>query len=83
MMPTPIKKFIYRYAVIRDGEWVENNLIGWRTALARARKWSRNLFDEPKQVEILNIWTGEIITLEQAEKRVAKTLKGASHCAAT
>lgn len=68
-MHPSIKKFIYRYSIYRDGKSIENNIIGWKTALAHARKWQYDLFDNPKKIEILNIWTGEIISIEEAEKR--------------
>lgn len=64
-----VKKFIYRYNILVDGKHVETNIIGWRTALAHARKRCTDLFTEVKQIEILNLWTGEIITLNEAEKR--------------
>lgn len=71
-----IKKWLYRYSILRQGKFVENNIIGWKTALAHAKKWKTNLFDErPQKVEILNIWTGEIITVEEAENRVKKCVK--------
>lgn len=53
-----------------NGKHVECNLLGWRTALAHARKHSGNLF-ETNYIEILNIQTGEIVTLEQAERQAA------------
>lgn len=74
-----IKTFIYRYSILVDGKFKENNLLGWRTALAHARRYITNLFEKPKKIEILNIWTGEIINLEDAEKRAAQTLKKARH----
>lgn len=70
-----IKGWISRYSICVNGKWVENGLIGWRTALAHARKYIKNLFDpdnEPKQIEIFNLYTSEIITLEEAENRVKK-----------
>lgn len=67
-------KFICRYNIIRDGKHIECNLIGWKTALAHARKWSTDLFNQPRKVEILNVWTGEIIDLAEAERRAAKAL---------
>lgn len=70
----PIAK-IHLYTIYRDGKAVQNKILGWRSALAQARKWSRNLFNEPKKVEILNVWTGEIISLEEAEIKAAEWLK--------
>lgn len=68
-----IKQWISRYSILRNGKWVENKIIGWQTALAHARRWQTNLFDDrPQKVEILNIWTGEIITIEEAEERAKK-----------
>lgn len=64
-----IKGYIYRYSILQDGKFVESKLIGWRTALAHARKWTTNLFTDVQKVEILNLWTGEIIELEEAERR--------------
>lgn len=63
---------IARYNLLRDGKHIECNILGWKTALAHARKWSTDLFDQPRKVEILNVWTGEIIDLAQAEKRAAE-----------
>lgn len=70
-MDKRIKKFIYRYSILQDGRFVESKLVGWKTALAHARKYTTDLFNEVKKVEILNIWTGEIITIEEAERRSA------------
>lgn len=64
-------KFISRYAIYRDGIAIEWNLPNWRTALAHARKWQYDLFDNPRKIEIMNIWTGEIIDIKEAEKRAA------------
>lgn len=58
---------IYKYNILANGRHVETNLLGWRTALAHARNHRTNLF-ETNIVEILNLSTGEIVTLEQAEK---------------
>lgn len=60
-----------RYNILQDGKHVECNLLGWVTALAHARKYTSNIFHETKKVEIVNIWTSEIVTLEEAEKRAA------------
>lgn len=62
---------ISRYSILQDGKFVERKVIGWKTALAHARNYTTNLFNETKKVEILNIWTGEIIDLQEAEKRAA------------
>ena len=75
-----ILKFIVRYNILRDGKTVESNIKGWRTALAHARKWQQDLFYHVRKIEIVNLWTGEIISLEEAEKRAikyARSLKGA------
>ena len=70
-------KFISRYNILIDGKHTKNGLIGWRTALATARKYYNPIFEPNKVIEILNVWTGEIITLAEAEKRAAKTRKKA------
>lgn len=62
-----IKKFIYKYNILINGKHKELGILGWRTALAHARNWKPNLFETPKRIEILNLWTGEIVSLEQAE----------------
>lgn len=64
--------FISRYCILINGKVVERKIIGWRTALAHARNRLNPLFEPNKIIEILNIWTGEIITLQEAEKRAAK-----------
>ncbi len=64
-----IKQYICRYTIYQENKVVERNIIGWKTALAHARKYTSDLFNKIKKVEILNIWTGEIIGLEEAEKR--------------
>lgn len=64
-----ILSFIVRYNILRDGKSVETNIKGWRTALAHARKWQQDLFYNVRKVEILNLWTGEIISLQEAERR--------------
>lgn len=66
-----ILQFIVRYSIFQNGKSVETNIKGWRTALAHARKYTQNLFTEVKKVEILNLWTGEIIDLAEAERRAA------------
>jgi hypothetical protein len=68
------QKQIYRYTIYKENEKVEENILGWQTALAHARKYTKNLFDQPRKVEILNQWTGEIIRIEEAEER-AKAYK--------
>ncbi len=65
-----MKQYICRYTIYQEKKVVERNIIGWRTALAHARKYTTDLFNTIKRVEILNVWTGEIISLEDAEKRV-------------
>lgn len=75
---------INRYTIFRDGKAIENNLIGWRTALAHARKWSIDLFYNVRKIEIMNVYTAEIISLEEAERRTkefisAQKLKERSH----
>lgn len=73
-----LNNWIYRYSIHRNGKNVENDIIGWKTALAHARKYRKCLFDWDNQVikvEILNLWTGEIITLDEAERRSAQFLK--------
>lgn len=62
---------IYKYNILVNGKHVEFNLLGWRTALAHARTHTGNLFGKTI-VEILNLTTGEIITYEEATKRVAR-----------
>lgn len=57
---------IYKYNILVNGKHIETNILGWRTALAHARKHSGNLFGK-NIVEILNTQTAEILTLEQAE----------------
>lgn len=57
---------IYYYNILVNGKHVETNLLGWRTALAHARTHTGDLFGK-QIVEILNINTGEIITIEEAE----------------
>lgn len=67
------QKYIPKYDIWRNSEIVESKLLGWQTALAHARKWRTNLFDnKPQKVQIVNRWTGEIVTLEEAEKLAAK-----------
>ena len=68
-MANAVRKLIYRYNVLVDGKHVKCNIVGWRNAIYQARLRAPNLFDKPKKVEILNIWTGEIISLEEAENR--------------
>lgn len=62
---------IYYYNILVNGKHVETNLFGWKTAIAHARTHSGDLFGK-QIVEILNINTGEIVTLEQAEKAVKR-----------
>lgn len=70
-------KFISRYNVIINGKHTKCNLIGWKTALATARKYYNPIFEPEKTIEILNLWTGEIVSLAEAEKRAAKMRKKA------
>lgn len=64
-----------RYTIFRDGKAIERNLIGWRTALAHARKWSIDLFYNVRKIEIMNVYTAEIISLEEAEQRTREWKK--------
>lgn len=69
------KVILNRYTIFRDGKAIENNIIGWQTALAHARKWSIDLFYNVRKIEIMNIWTAEILSLEEAERRTTEYLK--------
>lgn len=61
-----VLKFIVRYNILQDGKHVENNIKTWQQALAHAEKYKSNIFNKHK-VEILNLWTGEIVELEEAK----------------
>lgn len=65
------QKQIPKYTIYRNNEKVETDVLGYRTALAHARKYTESLFIQVKKVEILNQWTGEIVSLQEAEKRAA------------
>lgn len=68
-----IYKYICRYSIIKNGKYIENGIVGWKTAIAHARKHVQDLFETKKPIiEILNLWTGEIVTLEEAERRTKK-----------
>lgn len=74
-----VKKFMSRYNILQDGKHVECNLKTWKDALTHAEKYTSSIFRE-HIVEIVNVWTGEIITLEEAQRRAkeyAQKLKGA------
>lgn len=62
---------ISNYCVLINGKITERKIKGWQNALTHARRYTANLF-ENNTIEILNIWTGEIITLEEAERRAKK-----------
>lgn len=62
------KQLIYRYNIYQDGKCVESNIVGWKTALAHARRYTTTIFKK-HVVEICNAWTAEIISIEEAEKR--------------
>lgn len=69
-MDAQIINFMSRYTIYADGKPIIRNLKGWRNALNHAERWETNLFTETKRkIEILNIWTGEIVTLEEAKER--------------
>lgn len=81
-----ILAWITRYNIHRDGKIVESNIKGWQTALAHARKWQTDLFYNVRKVEIVNLWTAEIIDLKEAERRAAnyaRRLKGAANTSTT
>ena len=65
---------IYHYNILINGIHKEKKLLGWRTALAHARLHTGDLFGK-QIVEILNTDTGEIVTLEQAEKAAKLCVK--------
>lgn len=67
--------FISRYCILINGKVVERKIVGWKTALAHARKRQNPLFEPNNIIEILNIWTGEIVSLKEAENRAANWLK--------
>ena len=52
-------RLIPKYNILVNGRHIETNVIGWRTALAHARKHTGDLFGRNK-VEILTLATGEI-----------------------
>ena len=64
-----------RYTIFQNNKKVETDISNWQTAIAHARKWQYDLFENVKKVEILNQWTGEIYSLEEAEERLKKWLK--------
>lgn len=71
-----IDKFLSRYTVYINGKAIKWNIIGWRCALAHARKYAVDIFTNSYNiVEILNIYTGEIVSLQEAERRAAKVAK--------
>ena len=70
---------MYLYDIYQNAKIVEENILGWRTALAHARKWQSNLFEYVNRVEILNSITGEIITIEEAEERAKNYKKRSIH----
>ena len=73
-----IKVYLSRYNILQDGKHVECNVKTWQRALAHAVKYTSSILKEHK-VEILNVWTGEIVTYEEALKRAkkyAQRLKG-------
>lgn len=82
-----VKVYLSRYNILQDGKHVETNIKTWRDALAQAEKYTSNIIREHK-VEIVNVWTGEIVTYEEALKRAkeyalrhakdAQKLKGAA-----
>lgn len=68
---TAPKKWICRYNILQDGKHVETGILGWKAALAHAERYTTNIFKE-HIVEILNLWTGELVTYQQALSRAAK-----------
>lgn len=69
-LPNGIK--IYPYEIYRNSTKIEDTIFGWKTALAHARKWKTDLFCNVHRIEIVNKFTGEVLTLEEAEKRAAE-----------
>lgn len=63
-----VLKFIVRYNILQDGKHVECGLKTWQEALKKAAKYENNIFKEHK-VEILNLWTGEILNINEARER--------------
>lgn len=66
-----VKVYLSRYNILQDGKHVKTNVKTWQNALAHAQKYTSNILKEHK-VEILNVWTGEIVTFEEAQKRAKK-----------
>ena len=64
-----------KYTIYQNNKRVETDIPNWQAAIAHARKWQTDLFENVKKVEILNQWTGEIYSLEEAEERLKKWLK--------
>lgn len=56
---------LHKYNILVNGQHVEFNLLGWRTALAHARNHTQDLFHPGKIVEILDLWTGEIYNIQR------------------
>lgn len=50
---------IPKYNILVNGKHIETEVLGYKTALAHARKYTGNLFERTK-VEILTLATGEI-----------------------
>lgn len=57
------------YSIWQNKVKRETHVIGWRTALAHAHSWANDMFFPEAKIEILNENTGEIFSLEEAEKR--------------
>lgn len=68
------KAYLSRYNILQDGKCVKSNVKTWKEALAHAIKYTSNILREHK-VEIVNVWTGEIITYEEAQRRAKEWIK--------
>lgn len=68
-------KLVCAYRIYRDNIIVGHYVWGWRSALKYAEKYAMDLFNNYHIIEIVNLNTGEVLSLEEAQKRTAKRAK--------
>lgn len=65
-------KRIDAYRIYKNNIIVADYIFGWKQALKTAEKYAENLFEYGYIVEILNLFTGEVVSIQEARNRANK-----------
>ena len=72
-------KRIDAYRIYKNNLIVADYVFGWKQALKTAEKYAENLFEYGYIIEILNLFTGEVLSIQEARERANKFMKRCNH----